>query len=265
MAEIVETTACWPSIRGVIADLDGVVYRGDNPIPDAVEAFDRWARAGLSYGFVTNNSTRSAEDVALKLGRMGVRVEPKQIVTSASAAAELMGSRWPQGTPVYVIGAPSLTTAIETAGFEITDREPQVVVMGLDREITHEKLKIAVRAIMNGARLIGTNPDLLLPTDDGFEPGAGAMLTAVAAAARTTPLVVGKPEPHMIITAMGRLGTAPADTVMIGDQVATDIQAGKRAGICSVLVTTGVPSGDADALEPPDFTVDSLLEIPFAS
>jgi 4-nitrophenyl phosphatase len=134
--------------------------------------------------------------------------------------------------------------------------------MGLDRAISHEKMRLAVQAILDGATLIGTNPDLLLPTAHGYEPGAGAQLTAVAAAARVKPIIVGKPETHMIEAALERLGTARSETIMIGDQIPTDIQAGKRAGLCSVLVTTGVPAAADPALLAPDFVVRSLLDIP---
>ncbi|MCK1406902.1 hypothetical protein IVB48_16300 [Bradyrhizobium sp. 76] len=105
------------------------------------------------------------------------------------------------------------------AGLEVTDRKPEAVVMGLDRQITHEKLRIAVDAILNGAAFIGTNPDLLLPTAGGFEPGAGATIAAVAAATKVEPFIVGKPEPHMIETALSRLGTVRSATLTIGDQI----------------------------------------------
>ncbi|MDL2409146.1 HAD-IIA family hydrolase [Rhizobium calliandrae] len=254
----------WPLVQGVISDLDGVVYRGKTAIQDAVETFQVWRAAGIPYCFVTNNSTHSARDVVAKLNGFGLDVTEDNVVTSAVTAAQLIREKHPAGTRVYVIGAPSLRQAITDAELEITDEKPAVVIMGLDREITHEKLRIAVDAILRGALLMGTNPDLLLPTPTGFEPGAGAILTAVAAAARVKPVIVGKPEVHMIEAALTRLGTDRVSTLMIGDQIPTDIQAGKRAGLCSVLVTTGVPPVDDPSLQPPDFVISSLKQIPSA-
>ncbi|MGL3104231.1 HAD-IIA family hydrolase [Bradyrhizobium sp. BR 1432] len=251
----------WASIEGIISDLDGVVYRGNAAIGEAIQAFKEWQAAGWPFCFVTNNSTHTPEEVVRKLERFGLIIEPKDVVTSAVTAAELARTKYPDLRRVFVIGAPSLVDAVAGAGFEITDRKPEAVVMGLDRQITHEKMRIAVDAILNGAVFIGTNPDLLLPTAGGFEPGAGATITAVAVATQVKPLIVGKPEPHMIETALSRLGTARSATLMIGDQIPTDIQAGKRAGLPTVLVTTGVPPLKDPSLAPPDFVVSSLAEI----
>jgi len=251
----------WPPIEGIISDLDGVVYRGNAAIRDAIKAFRRWQAAGLPFCFVTNNSTHTPEDVVRKLEAFGLAIAPKDVVTSAITAAELIRAKYPDLTHVYVIGAPSLVKAIADVGLEVTAQKPEVVVMGLDRQISHEKMRIAVEAVLNGAIFVGTNPDLLLPTAGGFEPGAGATITAVAAATQVKPLIVGKPEPHMIETALSRLGTARSATLMIGDQIPTDIQAGKRADLSTVLVTTGVPPRENPSLAPPDFIVSSLAEI----
>lgn len=251
----------WPPIEGIISDLDGVVYRGNAAISDAIEAFERWQASGLPFCFVTNNSTHTPEDIVRKLETFGLSIKPKDVVTSAIATAELIRTKYPDASRVYVVGASSLVEAIAGVGLETTDRKPEVIVMGLDRQITHGKLRIAVEAILNGAAFIGTNPDLLLPTANGFEPGAGAMLAAVAAATQVKPLIVGKPEAHMIESALARLGTARSSTLLIGDQIPTDIQAGKRAGLPTVLVTTGVPAREDSSLMPPDFIVSSLGDI----
>lgn len=251
----------WPSVEGIISDLDGVIYRGKVPIADAVDTFNRWQARGLPFCFVTNNSTHTPDDVISKLAGFGLAIGSRNVVTSAITTADLIRNNYPELSRVYVIGAPSLVGAIAAADLEVTDRKPQVVVMGLDRLITHEKMRIAVNAILDGAVFIGTNPDLLLPTENGFEPGAGAALAAVTAATQTKPIIVGKPEVHMIETALARLGTPRRSTLMIGDQIATDIQAGKRAGLPSVLVTTGVPSRQDPTLIAPDFTVSSLTQM----
>ena len=247
-----------PPIAGVIADLDGVLYRGDAPIADAVRAFQHWEQAGTPYAFVTNNATKSANAFADKLTRMGVKTAPDQVITSSIATAAYLQTRWAPKTPVYVLGSAALAAVVEQAGFLVTEDKPAAVVVGLDRDFTYARLRTAVRAILAGATFIGTNADILLPVEDGFDPGAGTMLAAIAAATRTQPLIIGKPEPRMIEMALERLGTPRENTVMIGDQIATDILAGQRAGLRSILVTTGV-AGDASGT--PDQTVDSLMEL----
>jgi 4-nitrophenyl phosphatase len=252
----------WPEIEGVVCDLDGVVYRGEAPIGDAIKALREWRARDVPICFVTNNSTHTVGEVVRRLTAFGLPIRSEDVVTSALTTAHLVLDRFGKGAGVYVIGAPSLTATVMAAGLNVTEIAPRAVVMGLDRDITHEKLTRALRAILDGAILVGTNPDLLLPTPLGFEPGAGAMLTAVAAAARIRPIVVGKPETHMVELALQRLGTRREATVIVGDQLPTDIQAGKRAGLYAVLVTTGVPPVADSTLLAPDFVVESLLEIP---
>lgn len=257
-------TRAWPLVKGIVSDLDGVVYRGKKAIQQSIDAFRTWRKLGVPFCFVTNNSTHTEADVVAKLRSIGLPIVPYEVVTSAAATGQMLSTMFPKGASVYVIGADSLKSAVVDAGMDITDCSPAAVVMGLDRAISHEKMRLAVQAILDGAILIGTNPDLLLPTDQGFEPGAGAQLTAVATASRVKPIIVGKPEAHMIETALARLGTKRSETIMIGDQIPTDIQAGKRAGLCSVLVTTGVPPVEDPSLLQPDFVVSSLLDIPVA-
>jgi 4-nitrophenyl phosphatase len=253
----------WPEIEGVVCDLDGVVYRGEAPISDAIEALSEWRAKGVRVCFVTNNSTHAAGDVVKRLAAFGLPIQHEDVVTSSVATARLLLDRFGVGAGVYVIGAPSLRAAVLAEGLTVTDTAPKAVVMGLDRDISHEKLTRAVRAIFDGAILVGTNPDLLLPTPSGFELGAGAILTAVAAAARVRhPIVVGKPEIHMIELALQRLDTRREATLMVGDQLPTDVQAGRRAGLCTVMVTTGVPPIADPKLLPPNFVVESLLDIP---
>lgn len=253
-------TAELPDFTAVISDLDGVVYRGNEPIKEAVEAFRRWQGNGIRYCFVTNNSTRSASEFAAKLRGFGIAAETENVVTSADTTAALLKARWSAGTRIFVIGAQSLVEAIAAAGFEIGGEGAEIVVAGLDRDFTYAKLKSAARLVLAGATLIGTNPDLLLPCDDGFEPGAGTLIGAIAAASGKPPLIVGKPEPHMIEVALKQLGSDPARTVMIGDQTATDIRAGQRAGLFSILVQTGVRETGARQAEP-DLTLASLATL----
>src|SRR3569833_1867676 len=179
MSTLTPPAADMPDFNAVISDLDGVVYRGDAPIPEAVGAVRRWHAAGVRYCFVTTNSTRSATDFAANLRRFGIEARAEQVVTSADATALLLRERWPSGARVFVIGAPALAETIGAAGFEIAAERAEIVVVGLDQQFTYAKLKQASRLVRAGAVLIGTNPDLMLPTEDGFDPGAGTLIGAV--------------------------------------------------------------------------------------
>lgn len=248
-------------LAGVICDLDGVVYRGDEPIPDAVAALRAWHDAGVRIAFVTNNSSRSAGAFARKLQAMGVPTDVEHVFDSGSATARYMQRRWPAGGEVFAIGEPPLHAELAARGFRQGGEGAGLVVLGSDYGLTFEKLSTAVRAALAGATVVVTNPDVLTPARGGFEPCVGALLAAVAAAVPDLePIIIGKPEPAMILEALAHLGTDPARTVMIGDQVSTDIAAGQSAGLHSILVTTGVPSKPGAHIVP-DRIVASLLEI----
>ena len=150
-------------IRGVVSDLDGVVYRGEAPIASSIEAFRRWREQGVPYAFVTNNSNLSASQFAEKLSRMGVAVTRAQIFTTIEASAALLRQRWPHGGRAYVIGEAPLSEAVEDAGFTLAGAGADVVVLGFDSNLTYDKLRIATRAALGGAPVIATNPDALTP------------------------------------------------------------------------------------------------------
>ncbi len=182
-------------IRGVVSDLDGVVYRGEAPILASVEAFRRWRERGVPYAFVTNNSSKSAAQFAAKLSRLGVAVTEAQIFTAIGAAAALLKQRWPQGGRAFVVGERALCAAVEEAGFVLTHANPEVVVLGFDHELTYEKLRIATRAALAGATVVATNPDALTPTPDGYDPCVGVLIAAISAAVPPVEMiVVGKPQ-----------------------------------------------------------------------
>lgn len=251
-----------PIIRGIISDLDGVAYRGGVAIPDAVRAFQAWHERGLPYAFVTNNATKSAAAFAAKLTAIGVPATADQVFNAVAATASLMRRRWPDGGRVFAIGETPLFEAIEAAGFRLVgDDDAEIVVLGSDYELSYAKLRTAVRAALAGAAVVVTNPDMLTPADDGFEPCVGVLMAAVAAAVPgCSPIVVGKPEPLMIEEALAYLGTPRAETIMVGDQLATDVLAGQRAGLRSILVTTGVPSAVVPGVTP-DKVIASLLDL----
>lgn len=260
-ASVTEIEMLLAQVRGVAFDMDGVLYRGEQPLPAAAEVVKELARCGLGCVMVTNNSTKTPEEYAAKLARMGMAVPAGRIVTSGIATRDWMRLRYPAGTRVYVLGMPALQEAILGDGrFVAAGRDAEVVVSGADFTLTYEKLKIATLAIRDGADWIATNADRTFPSEEGLIPGSGAIVAALAAATDRTPLVIGKPEPAMVLRAADILGLSPSEVLVIGDRLDTDVLAGKRAGARTALVLTGV-SSRADLAQTeimPDLVLDDL-------
>jgi len=245
-------------IRYLLADLDGVFYRGDRPLPGAADLVHWLDRQGIPYLFLTNNSTRTPEGYAEKLVRLGLPVRPEQVLTSALATRAYLEARFPRGTGLYFIGMKGLEEALLGDGYFRWDEErPACVVVGLDTHLTYEKLRRATLLIRSGAAFIGTNPDRTFPAPEGIIPGCGAILAALEAATGVSPLVIGKPERWLLEEGMRRLGATPEHTAILGDRLDTDIAGGKRLGLVTLLVLTGV-HGPAD-LEAADVQPDAVF------
>jgi 4-nitrophenyl phosphatase len=248
--------------KGLILDMDGVLYRGEQALPGAVELFPALRASGLSFILLTNNATLTAEEFAQKLACMGISVEPESILTSSGATAAYMAEEYPQGGGVYVLGSDSLrATVTSPSGFRADDQQPDFVVVGLDFRLTYRSLQQACSAIRKGARFIATNPDLTLPVEGGdLWPGAGTIVSAVQACSGVAPIVIGKPNTYMAEVALGRLGLEPNETLCVGDRLDTDIACGARAGIPTALLLTGVSKReDIPAAEAaPNYIFDNL-------
>jgi len=225
----------------VLSDLDGIVYRGETAVPGAIERFNFWRAQGLPYCFVTNNAEKSAEAFAEKIRGLGIDCAPEQVMTSGDVALEHVRAHYAAGTRLYCIGSAALKARIGDAGFVLADKDVEIVLVALDRQFNYEMMKTGLRNVLAGATLIGTNPDLIRPVADGFEPGAGAITQSIAIAAGVTPLYMGKPGPAIIEAALARLGVEPESAIMLGDQLDTDILAAQRARVRGVFVETGVP------------------------
>ncbi|KKB11778.1 hypothetical protein VE25_11500 [Devosia geojensis] len=225
----------------VLSDLDGIVYRGEEAVPGAAERFNRWHAQGVPYCFITNNAEKSPIDFADKIRRLGIPCSSQQVVTSGDVALDFLRSRYGAGARLYVIGSQSLKDRVADAGFILAEEATEAVLVALDRRFDYAMMKAAVRNVLAGAELIGTNPDLIRPIADGFEPGAGAIVQSIAAAAGVSPIFMGKPAPTIVLTAMERLGVQPGAAIMLGDQLDTDILAAQRAAVRAVFVETGVP------------------------
>ncbi len=248
-------------IRGIAFDMDGVLYRGDQPLPGAAELVASLSARGIPFVMVTNNATKTPEEYAAKLARLGMEVPPDRIVTSAIATRDWMRQQYPAGTRVYVLGMAALERAIYADGWFLpAGRDAEVVVNGADFTLTYEKLKIATLAIRRGAEWVATNADRTFPSEEGLIPGSGAIVAALQAATDRTPIVIGKPQPAMLFRAAELLGIEPREMLMIGDRLDTDILAGRRAGALTALVLTGVSTRDdlATSSVQPDMVVADL-------
>lgn len=250
-------------IRALISDLDGTLVAGNRPQPGLLPFLDLLRRRGIALTVVTNNTVRTPAEYSRKLAALGADIPPAQIITASIATAAYLRAELPAGAPVFVVGESGLAAALRAAGFTLVDDSASpaaAVVVGGDRHITHDKLKHAIRHVRRGAAFIGTNPDLLVPVEDGLAPEAGVLLAAVAAGAGVSPTVIGKPERPLLDLAMQQMGSTPATTAILGDRLDTDILGGQRLGLTTILVTTGVD--DVAAIRAkgivPDLAVDGL-------
>lgn len=236
-----------PEPKALLFDLDGTLYRGDERIPEADRLIGGLAERGFPHWFVTNNSSRSPNDVAEHLRRMGIPAKPEQVITSSLAAADYARAAHPGGK-AYVIGESGLREALQEAGIRLLDEKDDVqadlVVQGIDRNFSYARLAAAVRHIRRGAAYILTNPDLVLPVDGDLMPGAGTIGASIQAGAGIPPVVIGKPSAILMDYTLKRAGLKAEEAWVVGDNPATDIAAASGAGCPSVLMLTGVCTAD---------------------
>jgi len=227
-------------IQHIIIDMDGVLYRGNEPIPGTAAFLDFLRREEIGFLLATNNATRTPDQFVAKLADMGVTVYPHEILTSSIATAGYLAGIAPPGTRVFVVGQDGLHSALREAGFHLVDRDAEYVVVGMDFTICYDRLRDATLEIRTGATFIGTNPDKTFPSEVGIVPGAGSLLAFLEAATGVKPTVVGKPGTTMIEQALQRLGARAETTAMLGDRLETDILGGQRSGLLTILVLSGV-------------------------
>jgi 4-nitrophenyl phosphatase len=238
-------------ISAVLLDLDGTVYSGKAAVPGAADFVASLGRRGVAHLFVTNRANRSPRAVAEQLSGLGIPCEAEAVLTSAQATAARLG-----GGRAFCLGEEGLLEAFEEAGIAIVEEEsetlPDWVVVSYDRGLSYRKLELAIRFIRAGAGFIATNPDLLITSDEGLSPEAGVLLAALEAATGQRAEIVGKPERAIIDAAIARIGRPREETVIIGDNLATDIAAGHNAGLRSALILTGISTrAEAEAAARP--------------
>jgi HAD superfamily hydrolase (TIGR01457 family) len=227
------------AITHLVIDMDGVLYRGNNPLPGLPEFFEFLRGRGIGFRLATNNSGSTPQQYAAKLRRMGADVAPGEIITSGTATARWLAGRLPPGARVHVFGEASLRTAVTEAGFELADEDVSAVVASIDWDVTFDKIKRACLLIRRGALFVATNLDPTRPTEEGLVPGTGALIAAIATGAEVQPIAIGKPEPTMFEQAMAEMGATPATTATLGDRIDTDMEGGRRAGLTTIMVLSG--------------------------
>lgn len=229
------------SYDALLADLDGVVYAGPNAIPGAVESLERLADVDVALAYITNNASRSAEQVAAHLRELGAPATATQVFGSAFAGAELLATLVPAGSTVLVTGSQTLIDQVKAQGLiPVTSAEPtpDAVIQGFDPDLGWKDLAEAAYAVAGGAVWVATNTDLSIPQLRGIAPGNGSLVAAVTAATGSTPAVAGKPEAPLFVTAARHLGVS--HPLVVGDRLDTDILGGNRARMDTALVLTGV-------------------------
>jgi 5'-nucleotidase len=249
-------------IRSWLMDMDGVLVREEHAIPGAPELIGRLRERGLPFLVLTNNSMYTPRDLAARLRRSGLEVPESSIWTSALATARFLADQRPDGS-AFVVGEAGVTTALHDAGYTLTDRDPDYVVLGETRTYSFERITRAIRLVLDGARFIATNPDNVGPSTDGPLPATGSVAALVSRATGVDPYYVGKPNPLMMRSALNAIDAHSETTAMIGDRMDTDIVSGLEAGLETILVLTGVTVAGETERFPyrPSRIVDSVADL----
>jgi NagD protein len=251
-----------PEVLSWLIDMDGVLVREEQPIPGAGRFLAELRERDVPYLVLTNNSIYTARDLAARLRRNGLEVPEDHIWTSAMATADLLQAQRPAGS-AFVIGEAGLTTALHAAGYTLTDREPDYVVLGETRTYSFVRITQAIRLVLAGARFIATNPDPTGPAPDGPLPATGSVAALISRATAIAPYFIGKPNPLMMRSALNSIEAHSETTAMVGDRMDTDVRSGIEAGMHTVLVLTGLTTREEIDRYPyrPSRVVDSVGDL----
>jgi len=249
-------------IHSWLMDMDGVLLREEQPIPGADRFLARLRERGTPFLVLTNNSIYTRRDLAARLQASGLEVPEEAIWTSALATARFLEDQRPGGS-AFVIGEAGLTTALHDAGYTLTDRAPDYVILGETRTYSFERISRAIRLVAAGARFIATNPDATGPTPDGPLPATGSVAALISRATGVEPYFVGKPNPLMMRSALNALDAHSETAAMVGDRMDTDVVSGLEAGLEAILVLTGLTTRDEAERYPyrPSRIVDSIADL----
>ena len=227
--------------KGFIIDMDGVIYHGNMLLP-GVKEFVSWLdRSQKKYVFLTNSSERTPKELQEKLMRLGVEVERNVFYTSALATAMFLNSQKPKGS-AFIVGEAGLINALYNIGYTMNNIDPDYVVIGESKNYTYDSIEKAVNLVLKGARLIGTNPDLTGPIENGIAPATKALISPVELATGKNAYFVGKPNPLMMRNALKKIKCSREESIIIGDRMDTDIIAGIESERDTGLVLSGITS-----------------------
>lgn len=262
------------NIRNLILDMDGVLWRGDTPMPGLNTFFETLAELGIDFVLATNNASKNAAQYVRKLNGFGLNIPERQILNSADATADFLREQFgaENGQAIYAVGDEGLRQSLTSRGFSLLTPEAvyagataPAVVVGFTRHATYPDLAMAALLVHKGATFVATNPDVAFPSEVGPLPGAGALQAVITTATGRPPdHVVGKPGPIIFREALRRLNGTAVNTAMVGDRLETDIQGAKNAGIPSILLLSGITQPD-DWEKPgkpqPDFIFEDITAL----
>ncbi|MCL5274906.1 MAG: HAD-IIA family hydrolase [Chloroflexi bacterium] len=246
--------------------MDGVLWLGNQAMPGLVDFIATLHRLDIRFILATNNASKSGEEFIAKLAGMGASIALDEILTSPQATASYLAQHAPNAR-IFTIGEPGLASELTSRGLIVVPQDhpdgATHVVVGWDRQLTYAKLAEACLLIRAGAVFIGTNPDVTYPEARGIVPGNGATLAALRVATDVEPIIIGKPQPEMMVQAMQRMGSTPANTAALGDRLNTDILGGQNAGLTTLLVMSGVTSAEHLKTSPiqPDYVFADIREV----
>jgi 4-nitrophenyl phosphatase len=258
-------------IKNLIIDMDGVLWQGETPMVGLVEFFDTLRRKQKGFVLATNNSSKTPDQYVEKLANFGVEIAKFQILTSSEATANFIRRQNPACKKAYIVGEIGLQIAMRAQGYDLLETDGFVgvgarvdfVVVGMTRHVCYQQLANAAYLVNNGAKFVGTNPDVTIPTEVGPLPGAGSLLAFIETATNVRPIIVGKPYETMFEEALRRLDGTTADTVMVGDRLNTDIVGGHRAGLRTIMLLTGITKEEdlTNAEVQPDWVFPNLIQL----
>jgi NagD protein len=248
--------------KGFICDMDGVIYHGNKLLPGVKEFVEWLVKEEKPFLFLTNSSERTPQELSDKLKRLGVEVDEKVFYTSALATATFIAAQKPNGS-AYIIGEAGLINALYNVGYTMNNVDPDYVVVGDTHSYSFDKISKAVKLVLKGAKLIGTNPDLTGPVEDGIIPATKALIAPIELSTGRKAYFIGKPNPLMMRIALKKINCSTEETVIIGDRMDTDIIAGIESEIETCLVLTGITTHEMIKNYPytPHFVLNGVADI----
>jgi NagD protein len=225
--------------EGFIIDMDGVIYHGNKILPGVIDFLNWLEESGKKYLFLTNSPERTPKELHEKLKRLGINVDEEHFYTSALATATFLASQKPNGS-AYIIGDAGLIHAMYSVGYSVNNVNPDYVVVGDTHSYNFEKVELAVNLVIKGAKLIGTNPDVSGPVENGITPSTKALIAPIEIATGKKAYYVGKPNPLMMRIALKKLGVKRENTIVIGDRMDTDVRCGLESELETLLVLSGI-------------------------